>query len=471
MSKVILVNKEHKIKESYFNHLDLITTTNYLGKEVKLEKEAYAAFFKLQRFLFEKGIEIGIEDGFRSVLEQQQIEDEFSNQYGEEYAKKMVASPYTSEHHTGLAIDLVLKKEEEYIIENKDLLLQEETWKKIHPVLKEYGFIVRYPKKKEKITGYSYEPWHIRYVGVVPATIISDNHLTLEEYLMNFNGILVVNKESNMTSRDVVNEVSKILGIKKIGHTGTLDPMASGVLVLTIGYATKLGELLTSYEKEYEAGVEVGYLTDTLDKTGKVLKEKKIAKKIDYQSLLKSYEKAYLQEVPIYSAVKVNGKKLYEYARNNESVALPKKEVTIKSTTLLEECDDYFQFRCLVSKGTYIRSLIRDMGDSCSEYFTMSSLTRTKQGNFPISMAYSLKDIQNNHFRILSIEEALPKIPVVVVEGGILKKVRNGVRIENDINIEDKVIFQDKEHQLLVIYEKQKNTLKINKMVYNNLSQ
>lgn len=471
MSKVILVNKEHKIKESYFNHLDLITTTNYLGKEVKLEKEAYAAFLKLQRFLFEKGIEIGIEDGFRSILEQQQIEDEFSNQYGEEYAKKVVASPYTSEHHTGLAIDLVLKKKKIYIIENKDLLLQEETWEKIHPILKEYGFIVRYPKKKEEITGYSYEPWHIRYVGVVPATIISDNHLTLEEYLMNFNGILVVNKESNMTSRDVVNEVSKILGIKKIGHTGTLDPMASGVLVLTIGYATKLGELLTSYEKEYEAGVEVGYLTDTLDKTGKVLKEKKVEKKIDYRALLKSYEKSYFQEVPIYSAVKVNGKKLYEYARNNENVALPKKEVTIKSTTLLEEGNDYFQFRCLVSKGTYIRSLIRDMGDSCSEYFTMSSLTRTKQGNFPISMAYSLKDIQNNHFHILSIEEALPKIPVVVVEGDVLKKVRNGVRIENEINIEDKVIFQDKEHQLLVIYEKEKNTLKINKMVYNNLNQ
>lgn len=467
MSKVILVNKENKIKESYFHHLDLITTTNYLGKEIKLEKETYDAFLRLQKFLLEQGIEIEIEDGFRSVLEQQKIEEEFLNQYGEEYTKKMVASPYTSEHHTGLAIDLVLKKEKEYMVENKDLLSQEEIWKKIHPVLKDYGFIVRYPKKKEQITGYSYEPWHIRYVGVVPATIIFDYHLTLEEYVTDFGGVLVVNKDTGMTSRDVVNKVSKILGIKKIGHTGTLDPLASGVLVLTIGYATKLGKLLTSYEKEYEAGVEVGYLTDTLDKTGKIVKEKKVEKRIDYRTLLKSYEKTYFQEVPIYSAVKVNGKKLYEYARNHESVVLPKKEVTIKSISLLEERNDSFQFRCFVSKGTYIRSLIRDMGDSCSEYFTMSSLIRTKQGNFPISMAYSLKDIENNHFDILSVEEALPNIPVVIVDSDILKKVRNGVKLENNLKIEDKVIFKDKNNQLLVIYQKEKNILKIEKMLYN----
>lgn len=470
MTKVILVNKDHKIKESYFHHLDLVTITNALGKEIKLEKDAYVAFLKLQKFLLEEGIEIEIEEGFRSVLEQQKIREEFSSKYGEEYAKKIVAPPYASEHHTGLAIDFVLKKDGEYITENKDLLSQEEIWEKIHPVLKEYGFIVRYPKKKEKITGYPYEPWHIRYVGVVPAKIIFDHHLTLEEYVTDFGGVLIVNKDSGMTSRDVVNEVSKILGIKKIGHTGTLDPMASGVLVLTIGHATKLGKLLTSYEKEYEAGVEVGYITDTLDKTGKIVKEKKVEKRIDYHTLLKSYEKTYSQEVPIYSAVKVNGKKLYEYARNHESVVLPKKEVTIKSMTLLEECDTYFQFRCLVSKGTYIRSLIRDMGDSCSEYFTMSSLTRTKQGNFSISMAYSLKDIENNHFQILSVEEALPNIPVVIVDGDILKKVRNGVRLENNPKIEDKVIFQDKNHQLLVIYQKDKNTLKIEKMLYNNLN-
>lgn len=470
MAKVILVNKEHKIKENNLKKITFVTTTNYLGEKVKVEKETYDAYLKLQRFLFEKGIGIEIEEGYRSVLEQQKIQEEFSSKYGEEYAKKIVAAPFTSEHHTGLAIDLVLKKEGKYIVENEDLFASEE-WCKIHPHLKEYGFILRYPKGKESITGYSYEPWHIRYVGVVPATIMEDNHLTLEEYLNHFGGVLVVNKEPNMTSRDVVNEVSKILGIKKIGHTGTLDPMASGVLVLTIGYATKLGELLTSYEKEYEAGVEVGYLTDTLDKTGKIEKEKKLEKKLDYQSLLKSYEKTYLQEVPIYSAVKVKGKKLYEYARKKEKIVLPKKEVTIKSTTLLEEGVDFFKFRCLVSKGTYIRSLIRDMGNSASQYFTMSSLTRTKQGNFTISMAYSLEDIKKNNFHILSVEEALPEIPVTIVTDDMLKKVANGVRLENDMPIDDKIIFRDKDHKLLAIYQNEKNTLKIDKMVYNNLNQ
>lgn len=470
MSKVILVNKEHKIRKSYQKQLELVTITNYLGQAVKLEKETYDAYLNLKEFLFKKGIAIDIEEGYRSIQQQQEIWEEFSSKYGEEYAKKMVAPPSTSEHHTGLAIDLVLKKDGKYITENEELLAQEEIWNRVHSSLKDYGFILRYPKGKENITAYPYEPWHIRYVGLVPAKMIYDNHLTLEEYQNQFGGVLVVNKEPGMTSRDVVNEVSRILGIKKIGHTGTLDPMASGVLVLTIGYATKIGELLTSYEKEYEAGVEVGYLTDTLDKTGKVIKEKKLEKRIDYRSLLKSYEKTYLQEVPIYSAVKVKGKKLYEYARNGEGVTLPKKEVTIKSTTLLEDKYDFFKFRCFVSKGTYIRSLIRDMGNSVFEYFTMSSLTRTKQGNFTISMAYSLEDIQKNNFHILSVEEALPTIPVIVVADKMLKKVANGVRLENDIPIDDKVIFQDKNHQLLVIYQKEKNTLKIDKMVYNNLN-
>lgn len=469
MAKVILVNKDHKIKESYLKKITLVTTTNFSGAKVKVEKEAYEAFLALKNFLFTKKIEVEIDEGYRSVQKQQDIYHEFCLKYGKKYADKIVALPLTSEHHTGLAIDVVLKKEGKYVTENEDLVAQEEIWEKVHPFLKDYGFILRYPKGKENITGYSYEPWHIRYVGIVPATIIYDNHLTLEEYLTDFGGVLVVNKESGMTSRDVVNEVSKILGIKKIGHTGTLDPMASGVLVLTIGYATKIGELLTSYEKEYEAGVEVGYLTDTLDKTGKIVKKKELKKKIDYRMLLKNYEKTYLQEVPMYSAVKVKGRKLYEYARSGERVTLPKKEVTIKSTTLLEEDFDYFKFRCLVSKGTYIRSLIRDMGNSCSEYFTMSSLIRTKQGNFTDLMSYSLESVKKNLFRILSIEEALPTIPVVTVENEKLKKVRNGARLEDDLQIEDKVIFQDKDHQLFVIYKKESNTLKIDKMVYNRL--
>lgn len=125
------------------------------------------------------------------------------------------------------------------------------------------------------------------------------------------NGILLVNKKENWTSRDVVNKVGKILGTKKVGHTGTLDPLATGVLVLCIGSATKLNEILTSTYKEYEAEITLGLLTDTLDITGNELKEEKV--KVNKEQILEALNKMtgkYVQEVPIYSAVKVNGRKL-----------------------------------------------------------------------------------------------------------------------------------------------------------------
>lgn len=282
--------------------------------------------------------------------------------------------------------------------------------------------------------------------------------------LKNYSGILVVNKEKGMTSRDVVNKVSKILGIKKIGHTGTLDPMAEGVLVLTIGKATKIGELLTSYEKEYIAGVDIGKLTDTLDTTGKITKEKTPHSNIDYNSIISSFKKTYLQEVPIYSAVKVKGKKLYEYAREGINVELPKKEVTIKEIELLEENNKSFKFRCLVSKGTYIRSLIRDMGDSIGEYFVMSSLIRTKQGDFSIDNAYTLKDIEENNFKILQISDVL-KYPKIVMDDNLYKKVSNGVVIDNIYNIKDKVLMTDKNNNLVAIYQNINHKLRIYKMI------
>ena len=178
------------------------------------------------------------------------------------------------------------------------------------------------------------------------------------------NGIIIIDKEKNITSRDVVNKVSKILGTKKIGHTGTLDPLATGVLVLCVGRATKLVDLITGYDKEYIAEVCLGTLTDTLDVTGNVLKEKvtKISKK-EIENVLNSFMPGYEQEVPIYSAVKINGKKLYEYARNNEDVILPKRYIKINSIKLIsdivyENDKTYFSFITNVSKGTYIRSLI-----------------------------------------------------------------------------------------------------------------
>ena len=150
-------------------------------------------------------------------------------------------------------------------------------------------------------------------MGVIPATIIYQDNLTLEEYLKNFSCILYINKPKNITSYDIVHEISKLFGIKKVGHTGTLDPLATGVMLVAVGKATKIVELLTAEDKEYIAGVELGIKTDTYDITGKVLKETHdfTFSKDALEKVLNSFIGKYYQEVPIYSAIKVNGKKLF----------------------------------------------------------------------------------------------------------------------------------------------------------------
>lgn len=447
MNYVTLVNKENLIKDKYLKNLKLVNYNTDSGALIQLEEKVLDKYLKLKQFLKKKGIYVEIIKAYKNFEKQQNKSDEY---------------------HTGLAIDLGIKKDGRLIIENDELLANNHIFLEIHKYLHKFGFILRYPKDKKKVTGYDYEPGHIRYVGNVPAKIIYEQNISLEEYLANFSGVLLVNKEKGMTSRDVVNEVSRILGIKKIGHTGTLDPIAEGVLVLTIGKATKLGELLTAYEKEYVAKVKVGIKTDTLDITGNILKREKIDKKIDYEELLKSFPKKYNQEVPIYSAIKVNGKKLYEYARNNENVDLPKKEVTIKKIELLGSDKESFKFKCLVSKGTYIRSLIRDLGNKVKIDFTMSSLVRTKQGDFKIKDAYTLNDINNNNFSILSIEDVLSNYPKIIMDKTLEKKVVNGCRLDNHYNIKDMVLFKNQNNNLVAIYKKEGTYLKIFKMIDNN---
>lgn len=277
------------------------------------------------------------------------------------------------------------------------------------------------------------------------------------------NGIIIIDKEKNITSRDVVNKVSKILGTKKIGHTGTLDPLATGVLVLCVGRATKLVDLITGYDKEYIAEVCLGTLTDTLDVTGNVLKEKvtKISKK-EIENVLNSFMPGYEQEVPIYSAVKINGKKLYEYARNNEDVILPKRYIKINSIKLIsdivyENDKTYFSFITNVSKGTYIRSLINDIGKKLNTFGTMAELRRIKQGNFKIEDSTSLDNI-----KIISLEEILKDYCKVEVDEELYKKISNGVKIKNEYN-KDIVVFTHNT-KVIAIYKNEDNFLKAYKM-------
>lgn len=288
----------------------------------------------------------------------------------------------------------------------------------------------------------------------------------------NYNGILIVNKPSGITSRDVVNIVGKTLNTKKVGHTGTLDPMATGVLVLCLGNALKVCELITANDKEYIAKVILGIETETLDTTSPIINTKKTnITKEEIEKVLNSFKGSYLQEVPKYSAVKINGKKLYEYAREGKEIELPKKMVTIYDIQLISDITYYndttsFYIKTTVSKGTYIRSLIRDIGYKLNTCGCMDSLERTRQGIFNIDNSYTLEEIKNNNYKLLSIEESLPNIPLVEVDNKTLFKIRNGVKLKKFFT-GDMAIIKDK-NKVVAIYKNDLNESKLFKMIDNS---
>lgn len=288
----------------------------------------------------------------------------------------------------------------------------------------------------------------------------------------NYNGILIVNKPSGITSRDVVNIVGKTLNTKKVGHTGTLDPMAKGVLVLCLGNALKVCELITANDKEYIAKVILGIETETLDTTSPIINTKKTnITKEEIEKVLNSFKGSYLQEVPKYSAVKINGKKLYEYAREGKEIELPKKMVTIYDIQLISDITYYndttsFYIKTTVSKGTYIRSLIRDIGYKLNTYGCMDSLERTRQGIFNIDNSYTLEEIKNNNYKLLSIEESLPNMPLVEVDNKTLFKIRNGVKLKKFF-AGDMAIIKDK-NKVVAIYKNDLNESKLFKMIDNS---
>lgn len=285
------------------------------------------------------------------------------------------------------------------------------------------------------------------------------------------NGILIINKPKNYTSRDIVNIISKKLNTKKVGHTGTLDPIAEGVLVVPIGRALKISELLTSEKKEYIAKVILGYETDMLDITGKEIKRN--IPNVDKDKLievLNSFVGKYNQEVPMYSAVKVNGHKLYEYARSNIQITPPSKIVEIYSISLLEGPiykDDTVEFKmkCEVSKGTYIRSLIRDIAYDLNTYGTMKELVRTKQGAFSLEEAYTLEDIQKDNYKLLTIKEALPNIKITKISGKTLKQVKNGMILDKFFEEELSLLVDTNGKEIAIYKNIENNKAKPYKMI------
>lgn len=272
------------------------------------------------------------------------------------------------------------------------------------------------------------------------------------------NGILAIYKEKGYTSRDVVNILSRELGTKKIGHTGTLDPLATGVLVVCIGQGLKLVELLTNHDKEYIAKIKLGIETDTLDITGNIIKEDntiKYSKEQVEQALMKFVGKI-KQQVPKYAAIKVNGKKLYEYARNGEEVELPVRDIEIYDLKLVSDIkDNEFYIKCHVSKGTYIRSLVRDIGYELGTVATMVELERTKLGNFSLEDTYTIDDIRSNMYSLFSIEEVLD-LPKVIVDDNLEKKISNGQVLDKFFD-DDMAMIMNKDNNLLAIYQTKEN--------------
>lgn len=269
--------------------------------------------------------------------------------------------------------------------------------------------------------------------------------------------IIVINKDKDYTSRDVVNVIGKIFNTKKVGHTGTLDPLATGVLIVCMNKALKVVDLITASDKEYIAKVVLGIDTDTLDITGNIINECKTDVNVDMvKSVLNSFVGKSIQEVPKYSAVKVNGKKLYEYARNGIDIELPKREIQIFDIELISDIDivdghQEFSFKVKVSKGTYIRSLIRDIGVKLGCFACMKELTRTKQGKFSIDESYTLNDIKNGNYKLLNIKDVID-IEKVVVSDNMLFKIKNGMILDKFF-ISDKALILDNNGNEIGIYK------------------
>ncbi|MFV0275128.1 MAG: tRNA pseudouridine(55) synthase TruB [Bacilli bacterium] len=272
------------------------------------------------------------------------------------------------------------------------------------------------------------------------------------------NGIILVNKHKSCTSRDVVNDLCKIFNTKKIGHTGTLDPNATGLLVLGINEGTKIIDLINKSDKEYVAQVILGIQTDTYDITGKVLYTSDVSNISDKQILevLKKYKGIINQKVPKYSAVKVNGKRLYEYARENLDVEIPSKDVNIYTLDLISEIkrEDnkiYFTIKTKVSSGTYIRSLIYDIGKDLKVSSCMGDLNRTSHGNFSLDNAYTVEEIRQNNFNMLNFDDSLKHLKRYEISLRFYKKIMNGIIIDNEYE-EDKILFVYK-NKVIAIYQ------------------
>lgn len=252
-----------------------------------------------------------------------------------------------------------------------------------------------------------------------------------------YHGIINVYKEKGFTSHDVVAKLRGICKQKKIGHTGTLDPDAVGVLPVCLGSATKLCDMLTEKEKEYIAVLRLGLVTDTQDTSGTVLEEREVdVSAEEVRAAILSFKGDYEQIPPMYSALKVNGKKLYELAREGKEIERAARAVVIHELEILSENMPEFTIRVRCSKGTYIRTLCHDIGKKLGCGGAMASLIRSRSGRFTIEEAYKLEELQKFSDKgklqevVIPIEQMFKTLPKVIVKEEAFKGLKNGNQLK-----------------------------------------
>ena len=269
-------------------------------------------------------------------------------------------------------------------------------------------------------------------------------------------GFIIVNKPKDMTSHAVCNKIRSIMHTKKVGHSGTLDPLATGVLVVAVGKATKLINYLENQDKTYVAEALFGIQTDSYDILGNVLNKDDLSNPTDSEidtqlEILKGSE---TQIPPIYSAIKVNGKKLYDYAKNGEMVEILPRKIKIHSLKRVSNIiDKKVSIEVSANKGFYVRSLINDLGTLLNTYAVMSNLIRTKAGKYDISISQTLEEIKENGPIIHSIEDTFSHLKRIDVNDYMAKLVLNGVILDErqfSLNEMFKIYHNDK---LIAIYE------------------
>lgn len=250
-------------------------------------------------------------------------------------------------------------------------------------------------------------------------------------------GIIVINKPKNCTSHDVVKKVKKILN-EKVGHTGTLDPNATGVLPLLVGKGTQISKYLINHDKVYEAVLKIGEKTDTADAEGKIIETQNVKlstlKEENIKIVLKSLIGEQKQIPPMYSAIKVNGKKLYEYVRSGEIIKVEPRLIYIYNLELIKVANQEITYKVHCSKGTYIRTLCEQIAEKLGTVGYMKELKRLQVGEFKIEDSLTIDEIEKNiQKKFITIEEYFKKYPKINLDLRKLQLFLNGVQLNYNL--------------------------------------